>query len=136
KPHHETSHETHETTHNTGGNGTVDFGSSDDLARRRPGGPNTTTTNPTNTTTIVQNPGKGSGQSGVSGAEGPQDPYGGGTTVTDPGDGAAPDKKAEFYANLGQQQLSSGDTAGAAASFKKASELDSKNVAAVIGMGE
>jgi serine/threonine protein kinase len=138
KPHHETA--PHETVHSSGGNtgGTLDFGSSDDLARRRPGGPNTTTTNPTNIVTTVVPPkdsGKGSGN-GVSGADGPQDPYGGGSVVADPGDGAAPDKKAEFYANLGQQQLSSGDTAGAAASFKKASELDGKNVAAVIGMGE
>jgi len=130
----------HETTP-PHGNGQVDFSSSDDLARRRPGGPNTTTTtistNPTTTVvTVPKDTNKGSGTSGVSGAEGPQDPYGTGGTVADPGDGAGPDKKAEFYANLGQQQLSSGDTAGAAASFKKASELDAKNVNAVIGMGE
>ena len=140
KPAH-TAHEAHESSsHGTSSHGTgqVDFSSSDDLARRRPGGPNTTTsTNPTTTNVIVttKDPGKGSGTPGVSGADGPQDPYGGGATG-DPGDGAAPDKKAEFYSNLGQQQLSSGDTAGAAASFKKASELDAKNVNAVMGMGE
>jgi Tfp pilus assembly protein PilF len=72
---------------------------------------------------------------GVSGVDGPQDPYGGGTD-TPPADGAGADKKAEFFANVGQQQLASGDTAGAAASFKKALELDPKHVAATIGMGE
>jgi serine/threonine-protein kinase len=116
--------------------GPFDNITADDLAKRRPGGPNTTTTNPTTTTvttTVVQP--KDTSKPGVSGADGPQDPYGGGG-VSDPGDGAAPDKKAEFYANLGGQQLASGDTAGAAASFKKASELDPKNTAAVTGMGE
>ena len=59
----------------------VDFSSSDDLARRRPGGPNTTTTdvstNPTNTVvTVPKDTNKGNGASGVSGTEGPQDPYG------------------------------------------------------------
>ncbi|MBV8761967.1 MAG: protein kinase [Deltaproteobacteria bacterium] len=139
------------TATNTGGGTTtkvpdkIDFSSSDDLAKRRPGGPNTTTTtttnptNPTNPTNVVVTnpPPKDPKSSDPSGADGPQDPYGGGnTTVSDPGDGAAPDKKAEFYANLGQQQLASGDTAGAAASFKKANELDAKNVASVIGMGQ
>ncbi|HSN30632.1 MAG TPA: protein kinase, partial [Kofleriaceae bacterium] len=116
-----------------------DFSSSDDLAKRRPGGPNTPTTNPTTTTTtttVTTPPPKDPKSSDPSGADGPQDPYGTSTTASDPGDGAAPDKKAEFYANLGQQQLASGDTAGAAASFKKANELDAKNVASVIGMGE
>jgi hypothetical protein len=54
----------------------------------------------------------------------------------DPGDGAAPEKKAEFFASLGQQQLISGDAAGAASNFKKANELDPKNLNAVTGMGE
>ncbi|MDB4954033.1 MAG: serine/threonine protein kinase with repeat [Myxococcales bacterium] len=113
----------------------------EDLARRRPGG----NTNPTNTntnthTTVVvtpPNPGKGSGsgKTGVSGADGPVDPYGA-EPAGDPSTDAAPEKKAEFYANLGQQQLISGDAAGAASSFKKASELDPKNSTAVIGMGE
>jgi Tfp pilus assembly protein PilF len=76
----------------------------------------------------------GGGSTGVSGSDGPVDPYGG--VDTPPADGAAPEKKAEFFANLGKQQLASGDAAGAAASFKKALELDAKNVPAVIGMGE
>jgi Tfp pilus assembly protein PilF len=70
----------------------------------------------------------------VSGVDGPLDPYGG--NEAPPADGASADKKAEFYANVGDQQLGSGDTAGAAASFKKALELDPKHVGATIGMGE
>jgi TolA-binding protein len=64
----------------------------------------------------------------------PQDPYGADTTA--PSDGVAAEKKAEFFANLGAQQLINGDTAGAAANFKKAIELDGKSVAAIMGMGE
>jgi eukaryotic-like serine/threonine-protein kinase len=64
----------------------------------------------------------------------PKDPYGAGDEA--PSDGVAPEKKAEFFANLGGQQLIGGDTAGAAANFKKALELDGKNVAATMGMGE
>jgi hypothetical protein len=64
----------------------------------------------------------------------PQDPYGADPAV--PSDGVAPEKKAEFFANLGAQQLIGGDTAGAAANFKKAIELDGKNVTATLGMGE
>jgi len=91
---------------------------------------------PPKTTVVVKTgTGSGSGKTGVSGADGPQDPYASGDT-TDPGDGAPPEKKAEFYANLGAQQLGSGDNAGAASSFKKAIELDPKNVNAVTGMGE
>jgi hypothetical protein len=63
----------------------------------------------------------------------PKDPYGGDDTASD---GVAPEKKAEFFANLGAQQLIGGDTAGAAANFKKALEIDAKNVAAATGMGE
>jgi hypothetical protein len=63
------------------------------------------------------------------GAGGPQDPYG-----AKPEDTNA--SKAEFYSNLGTRQLDGGDTASAAASFKKASELDPKNAAAAIGLGE
>jgi hypothetical protein len=63
----------------------------------------------------------------------PKDPYG----VDEPsGDGIAPEKKSEFFANLGAQQLMGGDTASAAANFKKASELDPRNASAVIGLGE
>jgi hypothetical protein len=64
----------------------------------------------------------------------PQDPYGADPAV--PSDGVAAEKKAEFFANLGAQQLIGGDTAAAAANFKKAIELDGKNVAATLGMGE
>jgi len=91
----------------------------------------TTTTPPTTTTTTPPT----KPNNGVSGADGPVDPYGGGGD-TPPSDEASPDKKAEFFANLGKQQLAQGDAAGAAASFKKALELDGKNVPAVIGMGE
>ncbi len=77
---------------------------------------------------------------GVSGTDTPEDPYG---TVTPtppsdspPPDGASGDSKAGFYANLGTSQLVNGDTAGAASNFKKALELDPKNVAAMLGMGE
>ena len=112
----------------------------EDTASRRPGGdwfpatpttttpPTTTVVTPPTTTTTSTTPGRG----GVSGAGGPQDPYGNPSDT--PAEGS--DKKAEFYANVGQQQLASGDTAGAAASFKKALELDPKYVAATIGMGE
>jgi len=65
--------------------------------------------------------------------DGPKDPYGGDDA---PSDGVAPEKKAEFFANVGAQQLINGDTAGAAANFKKALELDRKNVPATTGMGE
>ncbi|MEO8839929.1 MAG: protein kinase [Kofleriaceae bacterium] len=102
----------------------------DDSSRRHTSPPvgigNATPPTPTNT---------GSGSTGVSGTDGPLDPYNQGG-ATDPGDTASPEKKAEFYASLGAQQLASSDTAGAAASFKKALELDAKSVAAVSGMGE
>ena len=62
----------------------------------------------------------------------PKDPYGDET----PADGVAPEKKAEFFANLGGQQLLGGDTVSAAANFKKALELDARSVAAMTGMGE
>ena len=71
----------------------------------------------------------------MSGTDGPQDPYNAGGTP-DPGDTASPEKKAEFFASLGSQQLASADTAGAAASFKKALELDPRSVGAITGMGE
>ena len=115
--------------HDHHGGPDFDFGV-DDNSRRHPGTGSATTTivTPPPTPTKTQ-------PTGVSG-EGPVDPYNAGGT-TDPNDVAAtPEKKAEFYANLGAQQLASSDTAGAAASFKKALELDGKNVAAVSGMGE
>jgi eukaryotic-like serine/threonine-protein kinase len=109
---------------------------SDDASSRRPGGdwfPSPTNGTPP-TTTVVTPPATTPKPTGVSGVDGPQDPYGGGEAPPD--DNAGADKKAEFFANVGQQQLASGDTAGAAASFKKALELDPKHVAATIGMGE
>ena len=97
----------------------------DDPAGRRPlglGGPVT-----------APPPTKGSGASrGISGADGPVDPY---APVDAPAD-APGDRKAEFYANLGSQQLGSGDTVAAAASFKRATELDPKNITAITGLGE
>ena len=112
-----------------------DFGVGEDPHRHPGAGSAATTT--TTTTTVTTNPLKGNGNAGVSGTDGPLDPYNaGGAVDTDPGDGAAPEKKAEFFANLGAQQLGSSDTVGAAASFKKAMELDPKNVPAVTGMGE
>jgi tetratricopeptide (TPR) repeat protein len=63
----------------------------------------------------------------------PKDPY---DTDGAPAAGGEPEKKAEFFANLGAQQLIGGDTAGAAANFKKALELDGKNVSATTGMGD
>ncbi len=62
----------------------------------------------------------------------PKDPYG----EDPPADAVAPEKKAEFFANLGTQQLIGSDTTGAASNFKKALELDARNVAATTGMGE
>ncbi len=75
---------------------------------------------------------------GVSGVDGPEDPYNTGGTAEPPPpvETAPPESKASFFASLGTQQLNSGDTSTAAASFKKALELDPRNVAAVIGMGE
>jgi serine/threonine protein kinase len=124
----------HSHDHDRKGGLDIDFGVHDDSRRHPPtppaGGGGTPPTGGGTTTT------GGGGTTGVSGTDGPVDPYGGGGTVPDPGNDASPEKKAEFYANLGSQQLASSDTAGAAASFKKASELDPKNVNAVTGMGE
>jgi len=127
---HPTQHPTTAGSHDHDRNGGPDFNFGvDDGSRRHntpPAGTGSATPTPTSS--------GGSGSTGVSGTDGPLDPYNQG--VTDPGDAAAPEKKAEFYASLGGQQLASSDTAGAAASFKKALELDAKNVAAVSGMGE
>jgi serine/threonine protein kinase len=109
----------------------------DDPTQRRPGGIASPPPPPPRITQPLPTPPAAKATPpGVSGADAPQDPYGTGGVATDPGDGAAPDKKAEFYASLGQSQLNAGDTAGAAANFKKALELDAKNVNAVIGMGD
>jgi Flp pilus assembly protein TadD len=79
----------------------------------------------------VEHPGRPSRPGPPSLTDSPKDPY-----DETPTDGVAPEKKAEFFANLGGQQLIGGDTAGAAANFKKALELDGKNVASAMGMGE
>jgi hypothetical protein len=97
-------------------------GMDDDPSSRRPtglGGPRPAPTAPAH-------------PSGVGGANGPVDPY----AQTDAPADAGGDKKSEFYANLGTQQLASGDTAGAAASYQRATEIDPKNVTAVTGLGE
>ncbi|MBX3156102.1 MAG: protein kinase [Deltaproteobacteria bacterium] len=73
----------------------------------------------------------GTGSQGVSGRDGPLDPYN-----QQPDDGAHPEKKAEFFASLGAQQLSNGDTVNAAQNFKKAIDLNPNNVVAIIGQGE
>jgi serine/threonine-protein kinase len=99
--------------------------------RRLPGDGGGTTTPPV--ITPPKDPPKDSG-SGVT--SGPQDPYGGGTDTPPPSGDAPVEKKAEFYANLGAQQLGNGDTTSAASSFKKALEIDSNNAVATIGMGE
>jgi tRNA A-37 threonylcarbamoyl transferase component Bud32 len=99
-----------------------------DTGFRRPGGGGSVTT-PTTPTTPT--PPKDPGPKGISGGDLPQDPYG-----SSDAPGGGPEKQSEFYANLGAQQLASGDTANAAANFKKALELDSKSAAATIGMGE
>ncbi|HEX4456285.1 MAG TPA: protein kinase [Kofleriaceae bacterium] len=100
----------------------------DDDSRRHPQ-PTATPKPPTPTVAITPPAPK----TGVSGGDVPVDPYNSTPATTDSGDG---DKKAEFYANMGEQQLASSDTAGAAASFQKAAQLDPKNVAAAMGMGE
>ena len=96
----------------------------DDPALRRNHGGGTTPPPPHTDPTPKKN--------GVSGVDGPVDPYGGGEAS----DADSPQKKAEFYAGVGQSQLGNGDTAAAAASFKKAAELDPSNATAVIGLGE
>jgi serine/threonine-protein kinase len=100
----------------------------DDDSRRHP---QPTTPAPTPTVAVSTPP--PAPKNGVSGADAPVDPYNSTPATTDSGDG---DKKAEFYANMGEQQLAASDTAGAAASFQKAAQLDAKNVAAAMGMGE
>jgi len=105
----------------------------EDPVFRRPGGDTAPRDTTPTTTTSSTTQAKTSDPSGVSGAEGPLDPYG----ASDPAPtGGNPEQKATFFANLGTQQLLSGDTGNAAANFKKAIELDPKNVAAVTGMGE
>jgi serine/threonine protein kinase len=100
--------------------------------RRLPGAGSGTV--PAVVTSPVTPPGSGKGSGAAGLTDSPKDPYG----SEDPpsGDGVAPEKKAEFFANLGAQQLINSDMVGAAGNFKKALELDGKNVAATMGMGE
>ena len=88
--------------------------------------PPVVSTPPVVTTPVVKQP---------SITDNPEDPYGPPDEPPSSESGST-ETKAAFFANLGTQQLSSGDTASAAASFKKALELDAKNVAAMTGMGE
>ncbi|HPH66932.1 MAG TPA: protein kinase [Kofleriaceae bacterium] len=50
--------------------------------------------------------------------------------------GEDPIKQAESLAFIGEQALATGDAGGAAANFRKALELNPKNLAATIGLGE
>jgi hypothetical protein len=55
----------------------------------------------------------------------------------DPAPKTAPDSgKADFYAKMGERDLSNGDLLGAATNFNKARELDANNATAVMGLGE
>ncbi|MBL0218196.1 MAG: protein kinase [Myxococcales bacterium] len=103
-----------------------------------PGTPGGTNPTPPTPTVYVPPPTPPVKPVGVSGTDVPEDPYGTGTPTVDtpPPDGASGDTKAVFFANLGTSQLLNGDTAGAASNFKKALELDAKNVPAMLGMGE
>lgn len=126
-------------THPGHGDPSFTPGGDPDPSLRRPGGGTTPpggTVPSGGTVTPVPPPG-GNGKppgSGVSGTDNPVDPYAG-VGEPDPNAGTG-ERKADFYANLGSQQLASGDTAGAAANFKKALELDGKSVGAVLGLGE
>lgn len=89
-------------------------------------------------------------KTGTGGKKDPVDSGGGGKDVdpldnlgndgSDDGGKVTPDEeskaKAEFFAKAGEGQLRNGDSQGAAANFKKALELDPKNVAAIVGLGE
>jgi hypothetical protein len=101
--------------------------------------PGTGTPTPPVTNVVIQQPPPPTKPPpGPSGVDNPEDPYGAGPPSPDspPPDGASGDQKANFFANLGSSQLANGDTTGAAANFKKALELDAKNVPAMLGMGE
>jgi serine/threonine protein kinase len=107
---------------------------------RRPGGSPPPALPPAGPTVVDATPRTApSGPRPPSLTNGPSDPYGAGASEEPPASadgGGSPEKKAEFFANLGSQQLASGDTAGAASNFKKALEIDGKSVAAMTGMGE
>lgn len=67
------------------------------------------------------------------GGDGVTNNNGGGTPAPT---GEDPIKQAESLAFIGEQALASGDAGGAAANFRKALELNPKNLAATIGLGE
>ncbi|HEY1816744.1 MAG TPA: protein kinase [Kofleriaceae bacterium] len=119
----------HSHDHDRHGGPDFDFGV-DDNSRRHQTPPPTVASTPTPTPTPV------APKHGVSGTDVPVDPYNATPPVADTSGDGSPDKKAEFYANMGEQQLAASDTAGAAASFQKAAQLDPKSVAAAMGMGE
>ena len=86
---------------------------------------------------------------GVSGTDQTLDPYANNSTTvittnnkgsnSDPGTAPSADdpiKQAESLAFIGEQALASGDAGGAAANFRKALELNSRNLAATMGLGE
>jgi Tetratricopeptide repeat len=131
---------------------------SEEPAFRRPGGgttppptgTSTTGTSPTGTTPTGTTP-TGTGSTTTTGTsptgtsppkdqptitDGPTDPYEEKPPEPSGETAATPEKKAEFFANLGAQQLASGDTANAASNFKKALEIDPRNTASIIGLGE
>jgi eukaryotic-like serine/threonine-protein kinase len=69
---------------------------------------------------------------GRGGDPGGGDPGGGATSAATDEDR----EKATFFAQTGEAQLRGGNPQGAAISFKKALELDGKNVAAITGLAE
>ncbi len=109
-----------------------------------------------------QNPNTNGNGTGVSGTDQTLDPYANNSTTvittnnkgsnSDPGprNGANertleagtgprvedPIKQAESLAFIGEQALASGDAGGAAANFRKALELNPRNLAATMGLGE
>jgi hypothetical protein len=83
---------------------------------------------------LVITPPKVQIDAGTSVTSNPEDPYGSGS-----GSAVQPtedNRKAEFYANLGTQQLGANDLTAAASSFKRALEIEPNNAIATIGMGE
>lgn len=106
----------------------------DDPLLRRPTG----STAPSPSKPVIEpgpGSGAGSGSGGVSGGDGTLDPY---STGMPPDEDQVPPavKQAEELATAGQQAMQRGELAAAASSFKKAAELDAKNLVAVAGLGE
>ncbi|HEU0036439.1 MAG TPA: protein kinase [Kofleriaceae bacterium] len=122
----------------TSGNGATNRKPGGDLGTFVPPGSEGITRRPGGDTppVVITNPKPDKDPNGGGLNSGPQDPYGNDPSPGSGTDGAPAEKKAEFYANLGSQQLASGDTTTAASSFKKALEIDGSNAIATIGMGE